>query len=206
MKNKGDFKKYVINNVEYPRVSDIISVIERKEIREWKERVGKEEAEKIAKETSEYGTMVHDVTMWNDMNKMKKVEKMIKEKEWLIPHWIAWFDWVNEYVEKIHHVELVVWSEKLKCAGRIDRVMTIKGDKKPSIVDIKTGNLYDDIGIQLAGYKELYNEKYNPKVNRIIAVSLPRKNPGHLQVKDYTKPEYKKSFINAVKLYHQINQ
>jgi hypothetical protein len=112
-------------------------------------RMGEEESTRIAKETGEYGDLVHEVTAYNDLNQMKKVEEMLNRWDFLIPPWVAWFDWVGKYVSKIIHVEMIVWSKKWGCAGKVDRVMIMKGDKRPSIWDLKTGSLYDDIWVQL---------------------------------------------------------
>lgn len=201
-----DKRRYMIDGEEYARVTQICSVVRRPELENWKMRVGEEESTRIAKETGEYGDLVHEVTMWNDLNKMKKVEGMLKEYEFLVPPWVAWFDWVGKYVSKIIHVELIVWSKKYKCAGKIDRVMIMKGDRKPSIWDLKTGSLYDEIGMQLHAYKLLYNESHSPKVDRTGAVHLPRVNPGHIQPKDYDKGRYTDQFKSAVQLFHSLKQ
>ena len=201
-----DHRNYIIDGEQYARVTDVCNVIPRPGLVKWKIEKGMEESTRIAKETGEYGDLVHEVTMWNDLNKMKKVEEMLKKYDFLIPPWVAWFDWVGKYVSKIISVEMIVWSKKWKCAGKVDRVMIMKGDKKPSIGDIKTGNLYDEIGIQLHGYKLIYNESHNPKVDRTIAIHLPRVNPGHIQPKDYDKTKYTDQFKSAVQLYHSLKQ
>ena len=198
----SDYRKYIIQGEEYARVTDICSIIRKPGLEMWKIRVGKEESERIARETGEYGDLVHEITALNDMNKMDEVEVMLKKHEFLLPPWVAWFDWVGEYVKEILHVELIVWSGKMKCAGKVDRIAVMKGDNCPSILDLKTGNLYDEIGIQLHGYKKIYNEKNKRKVKRTLAVQLPRTDPGTIKIKEYDNPKYTTSFKAAVQLYY----
>lgn len=197
-----DKRKYIIEGRPYPRVTDICSIIRRPGLEKWKIEKGMEESTRIAKETAEYGDLVHEITMWNDLNRMDKVEVMLKEHKFLLAPWVAWFDWVGEYVAKIIFVELIVWSDKWRCAGKADRVVRMKGDKVLTLPDIKTGNLYDEIGIQLHGYKLCYNEHHNPPVKRTIAVQLPRIDPGTIKVKEYDKVKYTDAFKSAVKLYY----
>lgn len=201
-----DKRKYIIDGQEFARVTNICNIIRKPELERWKIEKGMEESTRITRETGEYGDLVHDITMYNDLNKMDKVEEMIRKYEFLIPPWVAWFDWVGKYVSKMINVEMIVWSKKYRCAGKIDRVMIMKGDKKPSIGDIKTGRLYDGVGMQLHAYKLLYNESHSPKIDRTVAIHLPRVDPGTITVKDYSKNKYTEQFKAAVQLYNSLKQ
>jgi hypothetical protein len=101
-------------------------------------------------------------------------------------------------------VERVVWSDELQVAGAIDRVDLFVGDKKLCIHDIKSGPLWDEIGIRLAGYKIMWNEREKRKVERCMAVQLPRDYPGVVNVKEYYKKEYEVRFREACETYHQM--
>jgi len=191
--------RYVIDGLEYIRVSEVASNIRNPGLDAWRAMVGEEEASRVSKETSAFGTAVHKVTCLNDTRKMKEVEVMLSDDPELIPFWVAWFDWTDNYIERWIGREIVVWSRKLRVAGRIDGVGVIKGDRKPSIIDIKTGSLYDNLGVALAGYKKIYNEKAKEKVDRTVVVHMPRKNPGYLRVKDYESGDYIEEFLREAK-------
>ena len=206
--------KYVINGDRYARVTNIIEVADpdtsaRRGLDAWRERVGGEEADRISAETADIGEKIHAVTYFNDMNQMKEIEKMLDKDKWLIPFWISWFDWADKFVVRWIAREVVVWSKKMRVAGRIDGVGVMKGDRNATIVDIKTGTLHDDIGVQVEGaYLTIYNEwrpKGWPRADRTLVVHLPRKNPGHLATKSYHNPKYKVRFKEAVKLYQKLN-
>ena len=212
-KVRGNF--YIINGEQYARVTSVIEMADpdtsaRRGLDAWKERVGAQEAERVAAETAGIGDKIHDITYFNDINQMRTVERMIKEDPWLVPFWVAWFDWTGRYIIRWVAREVVVWSKKMKVAGRIDGVGVIKGDRNATIVDIKTGSLHDDIGVQVEGaYLTIYNEwkpKGWPRADRALVVHLPRKNPGHLSTKSYSHPKYKERFEEAVQLYYKLTE
>lgn len=196
--------RYIIEGKEYPRVSTILSLIPRPQLEQWKQRVGEEEAERIGRETAEYGELVHAVTAAHDAGEMKVVEHMLDKHPVLVPEWAAWFDWVDRYVKKWVEVEIIVWSDRLRVAGRVDRVGVMKGDSEPSIVDIKTGRLYPEAGLQMMLYREMYNEKAKRKARRRIAVSLPRREPGELKVKEYNNEGDRKKVIELCREWNRM--
>ena len=206
---------YIIDKQRYARVTNVIETADpdtsaRRGLDAWRERVGEEEANRISAETADIGEKIHRVTYFNDINKMKEVEKMLEDDPWLIPFWVAWFDWTDKYIVKWVAREVIVWSKKMRVAGRIDGVGIMKGDRNATIVDTKTGSLHDGIGVQVEGaYLTIYNEwrpKGWPKADRTLVVHMPRKNPGHLTTKPYHNPKYRTRFEEAVKLYHSLNK
>jgi len=197
-----DQTHYIIKGKQYPRLSEVMKVIPNFGLEKWKERVGYEEAERIAKETNEYGTKVHLITMYNDLDKQKKVYDMVKSEPFLLPPLLAWINYYEKYIKKWIAIERLVWSDELMVAGTIDRVDEFFGEKALSIHDIKTGSLYNEIGIRLAGYKIIWNEREKRKVERYSAVQLPRENPGEIRVKEYTNPKYEEKFREACETYH----
>ena len=202
---------YLINGKRYSRVSDVAGAGEKPWLEQWKQRVGTTEAERISKETAVYGELVHEITMYSDLHRYRKMEKMLEFHRELSDSLVAWETWVANYIEKWILIEQVVWSNRWMCAGRVDRVAIIKGDKWATIVDIKTGSLYDEIGIQIyGGYLPIYNEwrkgRKLPKATRALAVNLPRNNPGELTVKDYTKEKYIAEFESKVELFRSMNR
>jgi hypothetical protein len=195
--------KYLINGKLYPRLSDVLAS-DSIGLRRWKEKMGYEEAERIAEETSEWGTKVHLVTALNDKRDYKKMMQMIHENSSLLPTLLAWQLYVSEYITKWIAVEEIVWSDKLMVAGRVDRVGIIKGDTTPSILDIKTGSLYDDIGVRLAGYLTMWNERSRKKAKRYLAIQLPRLHLGEIKPKEYTHPRYENKFVEACEAYRKM--
>ena len=217
----NDQRQYIINGGIYSRVSDIAKAGPNPFLEQWKKRVGEQEAERIATDAAGYGELVHNITMWNDLEKKRKVDAMLLKHEFLLPSLLSWRDWVERCISKWILIEQIVWSERLRAAGRIDRVSLMVGDNEPSIQDIKTGGMWDTIGVQLGGYHILYSEMINvgrikfPKplskwrkahARRRLAVSMPRKTPGKLTVKEYSDDQFLSEFESKAELFKSMNR
>lgn len=198
--------RYTIDGKEYPRLSVVTSQHTNIGLEEWKKRVGEEEAQRITDEAASYGTKVHEMTAYHDVGLATDLNKLLTTDEWLIPHWGAWMEWLKEYVKGIIAVEVVVWSHKYWCAGRIDRVAVMVGDRSPSILDIKTGALNDDLGIDLAGYGYMWNERSRRKAKRRLVIHMPKKNPGELRVEEYTKKGDEGKWVEMCEDYKMVNE
>jgi len=160
---------------------------------------------------ADYGTAVHKITEHDDRGEGNEVDAMLNADPWLLPYLFAWREWVGSYVSKIIMVEQIVWSDRYRCAGTVDRIAVMEGDKNPAILDIKTGGLHDSIGMQLSFYRMAYNEKVKAKtkkVERIIAIQMPRKHKGFIEPKpkEYTSEleRYEREFREAWEMYHKM--
>lgn len=187
---------YIINGEKFSRMTSVVDVKGTPGLDAWRERVGKEEADRIAKETSEFGQMVHTVTALWDLKEYKKFDSMMEENLWLVPFWCAWDEWTKEFVKQWIAVERVVWSPQLGIAGQLDRAAFLVFDRSPYILDIKTKKaLNKSVENQMGGYAVLYNEgRRSGLVKNIAAVHMPRTNPGNLRIKHYDLKEGIKGF------------
>ncbi len=201
-----DGRSYIIGGKSYVRLSEVMDWVPNYGLVAWENRVGAREAERIKEETSAFGTAVHDVTMYWDQKKMGEVERMLRADDSLLPFLLAWQEWAQEMVVRWVAIEEIVWSEELRVAGRLDRVALLRGDKMLSIPDIKTGWLGDGIGMRLAAYKIMWNER-NPKkslqVGRYMAVNVPRLEPGSLRVREYTDEKHEKRVREVCRGFHE---
>lgn len=213
IKLSKDGTHYIKDGRIYSRVSDIAGAGEKPWLEAWKKRVGIEETERIAKETAEYGELVHEITMYSDTKKYRAMERMLGMVPEMEKPLIMWEKWVSNYIDKWILIEQIVWSNKWMAAGRIDRVGIIKGDRHATIVDIKTGSLNNEIGIQIyGGYVPIYNEwrknqkRKLPIATRALAVNLPRNDPAAIHIKDYTKSKYLDEFESKAELFRSMNK
>jgi hypothetical protein len=118
----------------YPSVTTIISkASDLSWIDAWHKRVGKEEAEKVLAQAGRRGTAVHEIC-----------EEYLKNnpnyKKGHMPGNIASFNYIKPYLDEhitsVGGLELPLYSNKLKTAGRVDCLC--KWDGKWAIVDFKT--------------------------------------------------------------------
>lgn len=196
---------YLIGGQSYTRITTIVDSIVKRDIDTWRSRVGDEEADRVTREALNFGTLLHELTAYEDLGQSPKADEIIKDHPSLIPLLLVWKEWSEQYIKEWVAIEEVVWSKKLRCAGRVDRIGIIKGDRYPSIIDLKTGSLRDIIGIQLAGYELCWKEmEKGRRIQGRIAVNLPRKDPGKLRIKRYDGPEYIKEFKRVAKEFNEM--
>lgn len=106
--------------------------------------------------------------------------------------------WCWREFEKAHTIEPILVEQllinrDLKYLGKVD--LYAKVDGKPTVVEIKTGNVYDEYYVQLAAYQKLVNTPYG------IIVQVKEDLEEHEQ-KDYTGNIEK--FINMREKYFEL--
>lgn len=197
--------EYVIGDRHYNRLSHVLGIIPRPGLEKWRKEVGEEEAQRIMVEAADFGTLVHRVTEASDKSNLWKWKEVLKERPDIVACVEAWERWRDRFVKEIVDIEKVVWSDEWLVAGTTDRAVIMKGDDDVSIVDIKTGGLWETVGVQLAGYMVMYNERGGAKgpARRRIAVQLPRKDPGTRRIKEYSEAKWEDEFKRVVTEYNE---
>jgi PD-(D/E)XK nuclease superfamily len=116
----------------YPSVTTVLSVLSKDGIQDWKDRIGKEEAEKISTHAANRGTDLHLV-----------LESYLKNEELTFPEdprskVKIMFNRLKRVLSKVDNVlaqEIPLYSDKLAVAGRCDCIA--EWDGTLSIVDFK---------------------------------------------------------------------
>jgi ATP-dependent exoDNAse (exonuclease V) beta subunit len=139
----------------------------------WKERVGHEEANKISKEATDRGELVHSYLekYWNGENIL---EKLNKEPIRVRGPALSLIKGTSNNITKVYAQEIPVWSSKLKYSGRVDMIGL--WNDIPSIIDFKTskksklGTQIKDYFIQASGYAYAHNELFNTSIQKIVII------------------------------------
>ena len=115
----------------YPSVTTVLGILSEDSIREWRQRVGEEEANKVSHRASNRGTAVHSI-----------IEKYLKNEDTSdnLPHIKQSLanlrPILDKSIGKIFGLETALYSRHLGMAGRCDCIAEWNG--VPSIVDFKT--------------------------------------------------------------------
>lgn len=122
---------------KYPSVTSVLGrASDQTWLKEWKERVGEEEARKISFSAMGKGTTVHTACEWFLRNDPKLAFKLSK----VMPTTLAAFAKIRpilqKYVAEVYGIELPLYSHDLKTAGRTDALVKLKSVK--AILDFKT--------------------------------------------------------------------
>ena len=158
----------------YPSITTILGWFKAKAIKEWRERVGEDEAKKIAVKSSRRGTAVHQICE-DYLN--NKEDCLIKH----MPNNIVMFKSIRPILEtnikEVHHQEVPLYSNKLQIAGRVDCIC--KWNDRPAIVDFKTSSKpkkedwIEDYFEQCTAYSLMFEEMtkiHIPDIKIVMAV------------------------------------
>lgn len=205
-----DGRRYKIGDMYYVRVSEALSIIPKPQLDAWRKRIGEEEAKRISEETANIGDAIHEITSCWDLGDEDRVNMMVKEEPWLKAHLNAWIKWVDTYVKEWVEIERTIWSDSMGIAGTMDRLGVMKGEKKLTVFDIKTGKQVGD-GLKENGYKLIWNEMVKKgmveggkRAENVKLVHMPRNNPGNLRVWDRTSKLKEEEFKMTVKMWNEM--
>lgn len=178
---------YCVDGVQVPNVT---SILEDVGITDFSHVPGD-----VLEHAQKRGTAVHHAAHLFDLGKLN--EDSLGEE--IRPYLEAWKKFKRETGVMLLECETLVYSEKYRFAGTLDRVAILYG--AVGILDIKSG---DDSGaaIQTAGYEIAYNEgkKVKDKTKKRWTVRLNR--DGNYKVVTLTDMRDKSVFLGALSVYN----
>lgn len=151
----------------YPSVTSVLGILGKKEIMEWRARVGEEEANKVSARAARRGTAIHSLCEDYLLNKEVKPG----------PFDLEAFRSITPYLDKIdniHCLESKLYSDFLQVAGTVDCIAEYEG--KMSIIDFKTSKRVktrEDIHgyfMQTAAYAVMFEERTGIPVGRLVII------------------------------------
>jgi genome maintenance exonuclease 1 len=152
----------------YPSVTTVLSYLSAKSIRQWKERVGHEVANRISSGAARNGTAVHNVAEKYVLNDPTWKDEM----PIAIDQFLRIKPYLDENVTEIYGVELRMYSDELQTAGTADLICLYNG--VPTVLDFKTSRRRkskDDIlsyFMQGTAYSIMVKEHYGVDIEQIV--------------------------------------
>lgn len=181
------WRGYTIDGQRYPSVTTIISqTLPNPGITAWKLRVGEEEAQRVSKEATDWGTGIHALV--EAVNRGKLADLSDEESALVAPY----SRWQAENVELVLGVEKMLVSHVHGYAGTTDGIAIMHGDRYPSILDFKSSKTalgQDEWRLQLAAYVIAAQEHLGLICRRRIIVRLSRVEPDTLHVHELPEDE-----------------
>ena len=163
----------------YPSITTVLSILSEDGIREWRARVGEEEANRVSRVASSRGTQVHNI-----------IEKYLRNEEDYLhgASLVAQANFksikpiIDSRIGEIWALESPLYSDHLGVAGRCDCIA--EWDGVLSIVDWKTSGRIktkEDIHsyfIQKSAYAIMFEERTGkPIVNLVTAMTVDNEEP-----------------------------
>jgi len=206
--------RYSVDNVPYDGVTSVISKTIRKEgIERWLGNVGNAEAERIRSEAAAHGTLVHALAALV-VSGLPSIP-MMADEEPTDAQMDAFTTWFETYVEEVHAVELQVAHVGYRYAGTLDLLVRMKGDKRPTIVDLKSGKaVYPEMRYQTSAYREavrhtgkLLDWGYRRNDTRRGVLHVPRDIDGPARFYEHTRHGSDfQSFLSCLFLYRDLKR
>jgi genome maintenance exonuclease 1 len=188
---------------KYPSITTVLSSYNKKEIMEWRKKVGEEQANKISGKARNRGTKLHSVCekyLLNEMNDMSFRSLMPDTKELFLkikPH-------LDYNITDVYAIEQSLFSDRLRVAGRVDCIAEWNG--KLSVIDFKTSSREKDkykienYFMQCSAYAEMFEEVTSKKIDQIVvAISV---EDGNEQIFVESKLNYLDKLQSFLDRYH----
>lgn len=160
---------------KYPSITTILGSGEKPWLADWRNSLGNERADREMKRSADRGTAVHlmiERFLDNESNvtRDQKIEHVTE------------FNTLRLHLKNINNIltqETPLWSDLLRCAGRVDCVGEWQG--KLSIIDFKTSTnnktaeMIDSYWMQTTAYAIMFQERYGIQIDQaVIIMSVER--------------------------------
>lgn len=188
---------------KYPSITTVMSHMKADVIREWRQRVGNEEANRISTKATRRGTALHTVC-----------EKYIDNQEdfgIVSPDALDLFKMIRRPVldasiDNVYCQETRLYSDYIGVAGTVDCVADFNG--KRSIIDFKTARKIKprkwikDYFMQTSGYAVMFEEITKIPVTQVVIIMASEEG---YEVFIEKRDDWVEPLIDAVKIYNAVN-
>lgn len=229
--------KYYVDEIEFPSVTTILSLLDKSQpLMQWATNVAieyikthmdelhtktsgqilyaaKMEHKRLKDSAASVGTRAHrlveDYLIANKYKGNPHKSKLMLDNisKDLEKPFFAFLDWIEDKDFVLLDVEKIIYSKKLTYAGTLDIRCLLNNNKY--IIDLKTSaGIYDEMLLQLCGYKYAYEENNEDRGHHIGILRLD-KNTGEPEWKEYTNKDYRKhikAFKHLVRYYNIIHK
>ena len=168
---KNGSRVYETPDGTFPSITTVLGRKKAQFFKEWRARIGEEEANKITTQATRRGTKVHKVIENYIFNKEDYFENSL-------PNVREMFNTVKSHLDNnldnIAGIEIPLWSKQLGVAGRCDCVADWKGQK--AILDWKTSSKpkkkewVEEYFLQATAYSIMFEERTKIPINNIVIV------------------------------------
>jgi genome maintenance exonuclease 1 len=190
---------------KHPSITTVLGVCPKKKasLAKWRERVGKEKAQRITTRAATRGTGFHGIVE-NYLNNCYNVEEHKSSPLPLLMFKNA-VPTLNR-ITKVYLQEAALYSDHLEIAGRVDCIGEFDGI--PSVIDFKTSaeekkeEWMEDYYIQETGYACMFYELYKTRIKQLVTLVACEDGNTQVVIKQ-PKKEYLDRLIYLRALYEE---
>lgn len=159
------------NGKKYPSITTVLSLLTKKYIDEWKERVGEEEAARVSYRAGNRGSAFHDLTEQYLNNNPRYTDGYTHN---IIGYFNNIRPILDERVGRVYAQEYPLYSDYLGVAGRVDCVAEFDGEI--AIIDFKTSRRekshekIHNYFIQESAYAIMWEERFKMPITKLVTI------------------------------------
>ena len=188
----------------YPSITTVLSVRNKKGLHEWRDRVGHDVANYIARTAAQRGTAVHKMCEdYLNNQHLAWPDEFEKHKS---KNFLAWclFTQMRETLSNINNIKCLetnLYSDKMGVAGQVDCIAEYKGNL--SVIDFKTSSKERDDAwnenyyIQTCAYAEMFKERTGQTVDKLVILVVTQDGTVQEFIKE--KKEYNELLDSSLK-------
>lgn len=189
---------------KYPSITTILSKSKsqaaEKALSDWRERLGKEVAQKETTRAANRGTKLH---------KIAEDYILLKEESFDTDNTL--FKQIHPYLNRINNIraiESALYSDRIKTAGRVDLIAEFDG--KLSIIDFKGSTKekrklwIEDYFIQETAYAIMYAERFGEKIENIVTI-IAVEETGEPQLFIEKPGDYLEKLVARIRTFNERN-
>ena len=205
-KNVNGFRFYEIDGKAYPSVTSVLGIRKKKELQEWRDKIGEDVANWEMRRAARRGTAVHRLVEEYIKNQTPSVRDVLP---------LGLFKLLKPYVDQINNVHLletIMYSPKLTIAGQVDCVAEYNG--KLSVIDFKTANKerkedwIENYFLQTSAYAQMYEETFGTSIDQLVVLLAAEDGTvtSYIKEKKDFLPDMMKSIEDFYKYYEEQNK
>ena len=156
----------------YPSVTSITSYKNAQFFKEWRNRIGEDEANRITARTTQRGTAFHSITE-DYINGELNLDKYLENNPLSVRMFQSAKSELNR-IDNIHCLETFLYSHYLGLAGRVDCIAEFDGEL--AVIDFKTSTKskqedhIEHYFVQETAYAAMFLERAGIEVKKIVTL------------------------------------
>ena len=189
------------SGAKYPSVTSVTRLHNLESIQAWKDKVGEEEAGKIARRALARGNKIHSLAEKYLLNEGDMSDDFSKaDFGQMIPY-------LNK-INNIHCLETQLYSDHLQTAGTVDCIGEYEG--KLTVIDFKTSaklkkrEWVKDYFMQCSAYAVMYEERTGTPIERLLLI-INVEDEG-VQLIDGKRDDYIQDFLDLRETFRKLKE